>query len=100
MAARTLRPDLWKRVDAVARIIDPAAFMDDWIVEPESAAKLHKARLGVQRANATARAHRILEYLGVNTSTDWHQIMAWLCTLPGSAPANPAASAKAEAEEA
>jgi hypothetical protein len=77
--ARELRPDLWERTEAVARIIDPAAFAGGWtIVEPASAARLHEARVAYQRSNAMLRAQEILAYLGVNTETDWFTILTRL----------------------
>ena len=73
--AREVQPDLWKRTEAVARIIDPSAFASGWIISPASAAKLHAARLAYLRSNAMRRAQDVLEYLGVNTQTDWFTIL-------------------------
>lgn len=80
--AKEVQPDLWVRTEAVAKIIDPSAFMDDWIVEPPSAAKLHEARLAVLRGNAMRKAADVLTYLGVNTETDWHEILKRLAEEP------------------
>lgn len=73
--ARKVQPDLWDRTEGVARIIDPSAFADDWIIDPPSAAKLHALRLEVLRGNAMSKAHEILRYLGVNVDTDWYEIL-------------------------
>lgn len=75
-AARELRPDLWARTEAVAKIIAPEAFMDDWVVEPESGARLLAAKLAYLRAVAMRKAQDILEYLGVNTEADWMEILS------------------------
>jgi hypothetical protein len=76
--AREQRPDLWARTEAVARIIDPAAFQDDWIVDPPESARLFAAKLAYLRSNAMGRAQEVLQYLGVNTDHDWHDILARL----------------------
>lgn len=73
--AREVHPDLWKRTEAVARIIDPAAFVDDWIISPPESARLHAAKLAYMRSHAMRQAQTVLEFLGVNTSTDWHEIL-------------------------
>jgi hypothetical protein len=73
--ARDQRPDLWARTEAVARIIDPSAFQDDWIVDPPEAGELLAAKLAVLRANAMGRAQEVLKYLGVNTDHDWYDIL-------------------------
>lgn len=72
---KSLRPNLYARTEAIARIIDPAAFMADWVCEPASAAKLLRLRLAVQRGNAMAKAHEVLKYLGVNSEPDWFDIL-------------------------
>ncbi len=74
-AARELQPDLWKRTDAVARIIAPEAFMDDWVVHPSERAAILRAKLAVLQCVAMRKAHDILTYLGVNTETDWYSIL-------------------------
>jgi len=76
--ARELRPDLWARTEAVARIIDPSAFADDWVASPPEAARTHALKLKVLRGVATRRAQDVLEYLGVNTETDWGEVLARL----------------------
>ena len=76
--AREVQPDLWKRTEAVARIIDPGAFADDWIIHPPEAATLHALRLGLMKANAMSRAQEVLRYLGVNTDYDWYEILTRL----------------------
>jgi len=76
--ARDLRPDLWKRTEAVARIIAPEAFADDWIIHPAEAAKTHRLKLAVMRSNAMRKAQDVLGYLGVNTDTDWYQLLGRL----------------------
>jgi hypothetical protein len=75
-AAKTVQPDLWKRTEGIARIIDPGAFEEGWtIIEPASAAKLHHARMAVQAATAMRKAHDVLTFLGVNAETDWLAIL-------------------------
>jgi hypothetical protein len=76
--AREAQPDLWARTEAVARIIDPSAFADDWIIHPESAARLHSLKLKVLQDNAMRKAQDVLTYLGVNTETDWYEILTRL----------------------
>jgi hypothetical protein len=76
--ARDARPDLYERMEAVARIIDPAAFANDWIIHPEEAARLHSLKLKVLQGNAMRKAQEVLEYLGVNTQTDWYEILSRL----------------------
>jgi len=73
--AREAQPDLWTRTEAVARIIAPEAFEDDWIVHPPEYARLHALRLRVLRAHAMGKAQAVLAYLGVNTETDWYAIL-------------------------
>jgi hypothetical protein len=73
--AREQRPDLWRRTEAVARIIDPSAFADDWVIEPPEVARLHRLKLEVMRGNATRKAQEVLQYLGVNTEHDWYDIL-------------------------
>jgi len=76
--AREQRPDLWARTEAVARIIDPSAFADDWLIDPPEAARLHRLKLEVLRGNAVRRAQEVLQYLGVNTECDWYDILTRL----------------------
>lgn len=73
--SRDLRPNLWLRTEQVARIIDPAAFADGWVIHPPEAAKLHGLKLQLMRATAMRKAQDVLEYLGVNTSTDWYEVL-------------------------
>ena len=83
-AAKEVQPDLWKRTEGVARIIDPGAFEDGWtIVEPASAARLHEKRLKLQQATAMRRAQEVLAYLGVNTEADWFAILNRLAKADG-----------------
>lgn len=77
-AAREAQPDLWARTESVARIIDPAAFVDGWVITPESASRLHESKLRFMRANAMTRAQAVLEYLGVNVQADWYAILTKL----------------------
>lgn|SRR3990167_429528 len=80
--ARASEPDLWARTEAVARIIAPEAFQEDWVVEPPSAARLHLLRLQVLQGNAMAKAQAVLTYLGVNTDADWYDILHRLADAP------------------
>lgn len=74
-AARKVHPDLYERTELVARVIDPAAFADDFIVEPESAKRLHESRQRLMRAIAMSKAQEVLKVLGVNTDTDWLEVL-------------------------
>ena len=76
--ARDVQPDLWKRTEGVARLIDPAAFATDWVIHPPELAELHALRLKVMQGTAMTKAHDILRYLGVNTDTDWFLILTRL----------------------
>jgi hypothetical protein len=76
--ARDTNPDLWKRTDAIARIIDPAAFADDWIISDPGIAESHKFKLVLMQSVAIGKAQEVLVYLGVNTSTDWFEILTIL----------------------
>ena len=73
--ARDVQPDLWQRTEQVARIIAPEAFDNGWVVEPPEAAKLHAARLACMRSTAMSKAQDVLKVLGVNTDTDWCEIL-------------------------
>src|SRR3990167_8479150 len=82
--AKRTQPDLWRRTEGVARIIAPEAFEDGWtFAEPASAAKLHRLRLKVQQDVAMSKAHDVLTYLGVNTETDWYEILTQLAESHG-----------------
>ena len=74
-------PDVWKRTQEIARLIDPAAFSDAR-VHPADAERLHRSRLRYMQAVATSRAQDILKYLGVNTDVDWLEILGKLADLP------------------
>ena len=76
--ARAQHPDLWERVDGVARIIDPAAFADGHVVHPDDTRSLFETRRRYMQAAATHKACEVLEYLGINTSTDWLHILSVL----------------------
>ena len=76
--AREVQPELWARTEAVARIIDPGAFADGWIIHPPEAARTHALKLKVLQGNAMRRAQEVLQYLGVNTETDWYEILTRL----------------------
>lgn len=73
--ARELRPDLWDRTESIAKIIAPEAFVSDWIIPDERLAAVHNAKLKYMRSVAMSKAQTVLEYLGVNTETDWHEIL-------------------------
>ena len=74
--AKELRPDLYERTEAVACIIDPVAFGQPWECSDPEHQKLADARRKLMQANAMSTAQRVLEYLGVNTSTDWYEILS------------------------
>lgn len=74
--ARDVNQELWSRTENVAKIIDPSAFMTDWVITPKESADLHAARLKYKQAVAMEKAHQILHYLGVNTDTDWLEILS------------------------
>lgn len=73
--ARESNPDLWARVEGVAKIIDPAAFATDHVIWPEENARAFKLRQDYMRAVAMNKAHEALRYLGINTDTDWLYIL-------------------------
>lgn len=73
--ARELRPDLYERTERVARIIAPEAFAEGWVIHPPDMAKLHALKLKLMQAVAMSKAQAVLEYLGVNTDTDWYAIL-------------------------
>ena len=73
--AREVQPDLWKRTELVARIIDPAAFCEDWVCEDPDRQELLRLRLSYMRSNAMCRAQDVLKVLGVNVDTDWYEIL-------------------------
>jgi hypothetical protein len=79
-----LRPNFYDRAEAIARIIDPAAFADDWIIEPEHSAKLHALKLNYLRGVAMRKAQDVLEYLGVNSEVDWMEILTRMAESSGS----------------
>ncbi len=76
--AKEVQPDLWARTEQVARIIAPEAFDQDWVIHPPEAATLHAARLACMRATAMSKAQDVLKVLGVNTETDWFEILTRL----------------------
>ena len=76
--AKELRPNLYKRMEEVARIIDPSAFGGDWVVSDPAHQKLVDTRQQYMRAVAMSKAQDILRYLGVNTDTDWYEILTQL----------------------
>ncbi len=86
IAARKVQPELWKRTEQVARIIDPAAFVDGWVVRPEDSRKAHEARIGYMRAVAMHKAQEILKVLGVNTDADWYAILTELRAIERTTP--------------
>jgi hypothetical protein len=49
--------------------------MDDWVVDPPERAALLTAKLRCQQAAALSKAHAILTFLGVNTETEWYEIL-------------------------
>lgn len=72
--AREVQPDLWDRTEQIARIIDPAAFEEAWIV-PSEHEDLFRSRKNYERAIATSKAQAVLRFMGVNTDADWMEIM-------------------------
>ena len=73
--ARQVQPNLWKRTEQVARVIDPAAFCEDWVCDDPSQQELHHLRLQCLRSSAMSRAQDVLRVLGVNTDADWYEIL-------------------------
>ena len=73
--ARELRPDLWQRTEQVARIIDPAAFAEGWVLDDRETRELYDARQRYMRSSAMVKAQDVLCYLGVNVDTDWYEIL-------------------------
>jgi len=79
---REIRPDIYKKADGVARIIDPAAFQDNWTIHPKDHERIFKSRLKYQRAVAISKAHEILRYLGLSEAVDWGEILSRLAADP------------------
>lgn len=73
--AREMQPDLWERTEAVARIIDPAAFMEGWTCSDGDSLSVMNARLKFQHSAAMVKAQDVLRYLGVNTAADWYEVL-------------------------
>ena len=73
--AREVQPELWERTDAIARIIDPAAFAEGWTCHSGDSAKVLNARLKYHQSVALSKAQDVLRYLGVNTEADWYEIL-------------------------
>lgn len=80
--SREIQPNLWERTEHVAKIIDPSAFMDDWVITPPEREALMRAKLSCLQAAAMKKANEILTYLGVNTETDWYSILGRLAGEP------------------
>ena len=77
-AARETHPDLWDRTEAIARIIDPSAFLDGWrlsALRTPANIKSFETRLAYMRTIAMSKAQEVLYFLGVNTTADWETIM-------------------------
>lgn len=79
-AARELRPNFWERTEQVARIIDPAAFLDCSTAQPREAAESLRVRLDYLQAVALSKAQAVLQYLGVNTEVDWLAVLQLLAS--------------------
>ena len=73
--AKQVQPNLWRRTEQVARIIDPSAFCDDWVCDNPDQQELHHLKLKYMQSNAMCRAQEVLKVLGVNTDTDWYEIL-------------------------
>lgn len=74
-AAKKVQPDLWRRTQGIAKIIDPGAFAEGWVIHPEDVARVFKSRRKVEQANAMHKAQEVLKFLGVNTDTEWFEIL-------------------------
>jgi hypothetical protein len=70
-----LHPDMYARTVAIAKIIAPEAYLEDWIINPPESSLLFKYKLMLMRASAESKAQTILTYLGVNTQVDWYEIL-------------------------
>lgn len=73
--AKKKQPDLYKRTEGIARIIDPGVFTDGWIIHPEDTERLFHSRRKLEQCNALAKAQGVLKFLGVNTDTDWYDVL-------------------------
>jgi hypothetical protein len=71
---RDLQPDYYKQVDAVARLVDPSAFVDDWQIHDPDSRRYFETRLEAYQAAARTKADRILEHLGLKPATPWREI--------------------------
>ena len=74
-AAKKAQPNLWRRTEQVARVLDPAAWSDDWVLHGDEQASLYSARQKYLRAASITKAQEVLKVLGVNTDTDWMDIL-------------------------
>lgn len=76
--AREVQPELWERTEQVARIIDPAAFAEGWVLisRDASAKRLHETRTKYMQSIALSKAQDVLKYLGVNADADWYAILS------------------------
>ena len=81
--AREVQPDLWRRTEQVARIIDPGAFVEGVVIHPDISRRRFDAHQKYQRAIAMRRAQEVLCFLGVNTETDWLEILTRLAQQDG-----------------
>lgn len=75
-AHRELHPELWEKIDRIARIIDPGAFGEAFDGTGPDAQRIPDTlRLRYMRSRARHQAWQILEYLGhVPQETDWVEI--------------------------
>ena len=72
---RELKPDVYEKIDDVAKIIMPEAFVEDVHIEPASANKRFRIRQEYMQAVARRKANDVLTYLGFSTETDWYEIL-------------------------
>ena len=72
-AAHEAHPDVWERVEAIARIINPHVFSDMWV--DENGNEPMKTRREYLQSVAIDKAHEILMYLGVNKEDEWYDIL-------------------------
>jgi len=83
-AHRRLEPELYEKVDAIARIIDPSAFAE-WhdSTDPDAPPRRPTVRQRYMSAHAKNVAYQILQYLGIAPEkTDWLAIFAEMDRTP------------------
>ena len=72
---RELKPDIYEKIDGVAEIIMPEAFVKNVHITPVDAARKFHIRQEYMQAVARRKANDVLTYFGFSTETDWYEIL-------------------------